>query len=115
MSMTTDKTATMLRSTEDAFKQHVLRAKFHTLIWCKSHIPNQELIEPVGRSWSDCDDGPTMHIQPSAPVEARDLTHLYCTYIECVDVGKCSLVLAGLLCVDDCFCTNGVNQNIKHI
>ena len=68
--------ATMLPSTEDAFKQHVLRAKFHTLIWCKSHIPNQELIEPVGRSWSDCDDGPTMQIQPSAPVEVRDLTHL---------------------------------------
>ena len=56
-----------------------------------------------------------MHIQPAVPVEARDLTHLYCTYIECVDVGKCSLVLAGLLCIDDCFSTNGVNQNIKHI
>ena len=102
--------------TEDALKQHVLLAKFHTLIWCKIHIQNQELIEPVGRSWSDCDDGPTMHIQPSVPVEAWDLTHLYCTYyIECVDVGKCSLVLAGLLCVGDCFCTNSVNQNIKHI
>ena len=34
-------TATMLSSTKDAFKQHVLRAKFHTLIWCKSHIPNK--------------------------------------------------------------------------
>ena len=73
-------TATMLSSTEDAFKQHVLHAKFHTLIWCKGQIPNQELIEPVGRSWSACDDGPTMHIQPSAPVEVRDLTHLYCIY-----------------------------------
>ena len=56
-----------------------------------------------------------MHIQPSAPVEVRDMTHLYCTYKECVDVGKCSCLLAGLLCVDDCFCTNCVNQNIKHI
>ena len=86
-------TATMLPSTEDAFKQHVLRAKCHTLIWCKIHIQNQELIEPVGRSWSACDDRPTMHIQPSA----RDPTHLYCTYKECVDVGKCSCLLAGLL------------------
>ena len=58
-------TATMLPSTKDAFKQHVLRAKFHTLIWCKSHIPNQWLIEPVGRSWSTCYDWPTMHTQPS--------------------------------------------------
>ena len=111
--MTTD--STMLPSTEEAFKQHVLRAKLHTLIWCKSHIPNQELIEPVGRSWSACDDGPTMHILPSAPVEVRDLTHLYCTYKECVDVGKCSCLLAGLLCVDACSCTNCVNQNIRHI
>ena len=115
MVMTIDNTAIMLPSNEDAFKQHVLRAKFHTLTWYKSHIPNQELIEPVGRSWSGCDDGPTMHIQPSAPVEVRDLTHLYCTYKECVDAGKCSCLLAGLLCVDDCFCTNCVNQNIKHI
>ena len=115
MAMTTDKTATMLPSTEHAFKQHVLRAKFLTLIWCKGHIPNQELIEPVGRSWSDCDDGPKMHIQPSAPVEVRDLTHLHCTYTECVDAGKCSCLLAGLLCADDCFCMNSVNQNIKHV
>ena len=105
----------MLPSTEDAFKKHVLRAKLHTLIWCKSHIPNQELIEPVGRSWSACDAGPTMHIQPSAPVEVRDLIHLYCTYKECVDVGKCTCLLAGLLCVDACSCKNCVNQNIRHI
>ena len=92
-------TETMLLSTEDAFKQHVLRAKCHTLIWCKSQIPNQELIYPVGRSWSAFNDGPTMNIQPSAPVEVRDMSHLYCTYKECVDVRKCSCLLAGLLCV----------------
>ena len=64
MVMTTDKPATMLPPIEDAFKEHVLRAKFHTFIWCKGHVPNQELIEPVGHSWSACDDGlvtPTMH------------------------------------------------------
>ena len=43
--------------TEDAFKEQVLCAKCHALIWCKSHVPNQELIEPVGHSWSSCDDG----------------------------------------------------------
>ena len=95
---------------------HILRAKFHIFIWCKSHIPNQELIEPVGHSWSACDDGlvtPTMHTRASTPVEVRDLTHLYCTYKECVHVRKCSCLLAGLLCVDACSCTNCVNQNIK--
>ena len=51
------------------------------LIWCKSHIPNQKLIEPVGHSWSDCDDGlvtPTMNTKPSGLVDVRDLTHLHC-------------------------------------
>ena len=45
-------------------KMHVLCAKFYTLIWCKGHVPNQELIEAVGHSCSACDDGlitPTMH------------------------------------------------------
>ena len=46
MAMTTDKSA-MLPPTEDVFKEHVLRAKFHTLIWCKSHDPNHELFEPI--------------------------------------------------------------------
>ena len=40
MVMTTDKSATVLPPTEDAFKKHVICAKCHTLIWCKSHIPN---------------------------------------------------------------------------
>ena len=40
MVMTTDKSATVLPPTEDAFKEHVIHAKCHTLIWCKSHIPN---------------------------------------------------------------------------
>ena len=73
----------MLPPTEDTFNQHILRAKFHIFIWCKSHIPNQELIEPVVHSWSACDDGlvtPTMHTRASTPVEVRDLTNQYSTY-----------------------------------
>ena len=64
MAMTTDKPGTMLPPYEGAFKEHVLSAQFHALMWCKSQIPNQELIEPVGHSWAACDDGlitPTMH------------------------------------------------------
>ena len=64
MAMTTDKSRTMLPPYESASKEHVLCANCHALIWCKSHVPNQELIELVGHSWSACDDGlitPTMH------------------------------------------------------
>ena len=64
MAMTTDKSGTMLPPYEGAFKEHVLCAKCHAFIWCTSQIPNQELIELVGHSWSACDDGlitPIMH------------------------------------------------------
>ena len=47
MATTTDKSATTLPSTEDAFKKHVLRAKYQTRIWCNSLMPNEEVIEPV--------------------------------------------------------------------
>ena len=57
MATTTDKSASMLPPTDDAFKPHVLRAKYQTRIWCNSHMPNKEEIEPVGHGWSACDDG----------------------------------------------------------
>ena len=79
MATTTVKSASMLPPTEDAFKQHVLRAKYQTRIWCNSHMPNEEVIEPVGHGWSACDDGGitlTMFTQASAPVGVRDLAHL---------------------------------------
>ena len=89
---TTDKSASMLPPTEDSFKQHVLRAKYQTQIWCQSHIPNQVAIKPVGHGWSACDDGgitQTMFTQAPAPVEVRDLTHLYCTDKDCLNGRKC--------------------------
>ncbi|KAG1687923.1 Glutamate receptor ionotropic, kainate 1 [Nymphon striatum] len=49
---TTDKPASMLPPTEDAFKQHILRAKYQTKIWWESHIANSPLISPVGHGWS---------------------------------------------------------------
>ena len=56
MATTTYKSASMLPPTEDAFKQHVLRAKYQTRIRCNSHMPNKEVIEPDGHGWSACDD-----------------------------------------------------------
>ena len=81
MAMTTDKSGAMLPPYEGAFKEHVLCAKFHALILCKSQIPNQELIELVGHSWSACDDGlitPTMHNLLPLRFDSS-LTHRYCT------------------------------------
>ena len=52
MASTTDKPASQLPPTEDAFKQHVLRARYQTSIWCQSHIANPSLASPVGNGWT---------------------------------------------------------------
>ena len=79
-------------------------------------MPNEEVIEPDGHGWSACDDGgitQTLFTQASAPVEVRDLTHLYCTDKDCLSARKCPCLLAGLECIDTCSCTCCGNQNNK--
>lgn len=114
MATTTDKNAAMLPPTEDSFKQHVLRAKFQARLWCESHIAIQETVEPVGHGWSLCAEGitQTMFLQSPAPVEVRDLTHLYCKDKDCRNGRKCPCLLAGLECIGACSCTDCENQNI---
>ena len=77
LATTTDKSASMLPPTEDAFKQHVFRAKYQTRIWCENHIAMPQTTNPVNHGWSACDGGgiiPTMYTQESAPAELRELT-----------------------------------------
>ena len=79
-------------------------------------MPNEEVIEPVGHGWSACDDGgltQTMFTQASAPIEVRDLAHLYSTDKDCLSAMKCPCLLAGLECIDACSCTGCGNQNNK--
>lgn len=57
LATTTDKPASMLPPTEDAFKQHILRAQYQTESWCEIHIANPPLISPVGHGWSSCEGG----------------------------------------------------------
>ena len=42
LASTTDKQAAMLPPTEDAFKQHVMRALFKAMIWLQSHVAKPE-------------------------------------------------------------------------
>jgi len=44
-----------------------------------------------------------------APAEVRDITHLYCSDKTCTGQ-KCPCVMAGLSCIDICFCA-GECQN----
>ena len=64
----------MLPPTEDAFKQHVLRAQLHTSVWCHSHEANPDLMDPVGHGWSRGEDGLLEHKmfeKDCAPIEVR--------------------------------------------
>jgi len=84
LATTTDKTARMLPPIEDTFEQHVLGAKYQTRLRCQSHIASQVVVDPVGHGRSAC----TMFIQAPAPIEVRDLTHLYCTDKVCQMLGN---------------------------
>ncbi len=107
LASTTDKDAAMLPPTEDAFRQHVLRARLQTSIWCHSHVPNPELDGPVGHGWTRALDGSLeykMYEKECAPAEVRDITHLICNDKDCKVTRKCPCLLAGLPCIESCSC-----------
>ena len=51
LATTTGKPANQPLPTEDAFKQHVLRAQYQVQIWNQSHIPKPEMASPFGNGW----------------------------------------------------------------
>jgi len=106
LATTTDKPASILPPTDDAFVQHVLRAQYQVAVWCQSHVAKPENMNPVGHGWhvnAKDELRPTMYQNESAPAEVRDLTHLYCTDKGCRGQ-KCQCVIAGLECIDICSC-----------
>ena len=113
LATTTDKPANQLPPTDDAFKQHALRAMYQSLIWCNSHLPKPHLGEPEDFGWYRDSSGlhPILFTQDSAPAEVRDLTHLYCQCKEsnCKDGTKCTCVHAGLKCNELCSCEDCPN------
>ena len=100
--------------TDDAFAQHVLRARFQTLVWCQSHETSPNLPNPVGLGWKQNDVGgmePVRYTKDAAPIEVRDLTHLYCNDKTCSGSGKCLCVSSGLPCTSFCSCDVSVCPN----
>ena len=51
LASTTNKTPACLPPTEDAFAQHVMRARLQSAIWCNSHIAKPVLWQPDGNGW----------------------------------------------------------------
>lgn len=99
----------MLPPTEDAFKQHVLRALFQARIWLQSHVAKPEVKDPVDHGWTRRGDGSLehkLHEKQCAPLEVRDITHLVCNDKDCKVSGKCPCLLAGLPCIESCVCSS---------
>ena len=106
MATTTDVPAAHLPPTQDAFKQHTLRARYQTSIWCQAHVPCPTIGHPVGNGWKNdgCCLTPVMFLNEAAPTEVRDVTHLYCVDHNCKETRNCHCRQAGLQCTEFCSC-----------
>ena len=116
MASTTNRPAAWLPPTEDVLLQHLKRAQVQTQIWQTSHIAKQKQINLVGNSWVLKDDKqePTLMENEPAPVELRDIIHLFCKDKNC-SASKCKYLASGLLCIDICECTDCENKNIERV
>ena len=113
MATTTDVPAAHLPPTQDAFKQHTMRARYQTSIWCQAHVPCPTLGHPVGNGWKN-DGGylkPVMFLNEAAPTEVRDVTHLYCVDHNCKENRNCHCRQAGLPCTELCSCQGDECRN----
>ena len=117
MATLTDKPVSSLPPTDDAFMQHVLRAKLQTIIWCTSHIAKPKPLDPTNYGWqkSGRDLQCVTSLKESAPKELRDLTHLFCKDVKCTDGRKCPCKIAGLRCIEICSCESCSNTDIVYI
>ena len=119
LASTTDKSAAHLPPTEDSFRQHALRARYQTAVWCQSHLPNPVLCNPIGNGWRLCDDNqslePVFYLKDMAPVEIRDISHMFCTDAACSSGKMCTCARNGLTCIDICACNSFECGNSSHI
>ena len=108
LASTSDRPAACLPPTEDAFKHHVMRARYQVSLWKQSHLPHPEVWSPIGSGWKRTKDlsslEPTMFDTEAAPLEVRNLTHLYCTDTNCNVNAKCHGLQSGLTCTELCSC-----------
>ena len=105
----TDKQAAMLPPTEDTFKQHVMRALFQAMIRLQSHVAKPEVKDPLAYEWARGEEGALGHNlyeKQCAPLEVKDITHLYCNDKDFKVSGKSPCLLARLLCIESCACSS---------
>ena len=80
---------------------------------------DQALEQTVNREaksygWARGEDGSLEHNlyqKQCAPLEVRDITHLYCNDKDCKVSGKYTCLLANLPCIESCACSSTVCPN----
>ena len=74
--------------------------------WVHSHEAKPVLWRPDGNGWQLKDNKleSVLFEKDAAPKEIRDLTHLYCTDVNCSQNRACHCLTAGLRCTEFCSC-----------
>ena len=99
-----------LPPTEDAFRQHVLRALFQLRWWKHAHEcnPTIPLVTDFGRDVLNDYLVPTTTVLPQVPPELKESSFCKCKSSKC-QTSKCSCVKAGVVCTIACACATSVD------
>lgn len=94
-----------------------MRVNYQGSLWTKSHQPKPDLWNPDGSGWVKNPESmllnPIYFINDTAPLEVRDLIHLYCTDNDCEQHRKCQCLSSGLFCTE--ICVHALVVAIEHM
>ena len=85
-------------------------------IWCSSHIANPNLDDPIGNGWKVGQSGSmeqVLYVKDPAPIEDRDITHLYCRDELYNSPQRCHCAASRLRCTEFCGCGGAQCGNEK--
>ena len=109
-----DQPASAFPPTEDLFYQHVLRCNYQLSIWMQCGFAKPSLLSPIGNGWRWIKETsslqPVYYSKDAAPIEVRNLTHMYCTDTDCSTSKKCHCLASGLTCTEFCSCVGCDNK-----
>ena len=80
LSVSSDKASNQLPPTEDSFRLHMMRAMYQAHIWRSSNCANIVCKDPQQYGWVEGKDKcmrPGLMMKEPAPLEVRNLTHLF--------------------------------------
>ena len=98
--------------TQDALRQHVLRANYQAGVWQRALEREPAIPGPAGHGWSlTSDQELSIAWMTKAPAPDNLLLLISCQCQTGCDSGRCSCVHAGLRCTDACRCDNCTCSN----